>query len=231
MGALYLVPTPIGNLDDITLRAVKILTMVDTVLCEDTRVSGKLLRHLEINTDLRAYHDHNKERVTHQLIGELHDGKNMALITDAGSPAIADPGYFIVRRAIAEKIPVVPLPGATALIPALTASGLAPDRFIFENFLPPKSGRRKRFFESLKEEKRTVIFYETPHRITKVLGELEETLPHAAIALCREITKIHEEFLRGTPSSIIANLGDRKLKGEIVVLINAPFKDPLGIFR
>ncbi|MGM0462229.1 MAG: 16S rRNA (cytidine(1402)-2'-O)-methyltransferase [Fibrobacterota bacterium] len=230
MQGLFLVPTPIGNLEDITLRSIRILSQSRCILAEDTRVSGKLLHHLKIRTPLKSYHDHNKERVTQKYIEELKEGNAVSLITDAGTPGIADPAFFIVREALAQNIPVIPLPGPTAFVPALICSGLPTDRFIFENFLPPKSSKRKRFFQSLKDEKRTVIFYESPHRIEKVVKELAMILPHASIAIGREISKIHEEFLRGTPLSIADILSHRKLKGEIVVMINTDFKDTRSVF-
>jgi 16S rRNA (cytidine1402-2'-O)-methyltransferase len=230
MQGLFLVPTPIGNLEDITLRAIRILSQSRCILAEDTRVSGKLLQHLDIKTPLKSYHDHNKERVTQTYIEELKAGNAVSLITDAGTPGIADPAFFIVREALAQNVPVIPLPGPTAFVPALICSGLPTDRFIFENFLPPKSSKRKRFFQSLKDEKRTVIFYESPHRIEKVVKELAMILPHASIAIGREISKIHEEFLRGTPLGIADILSHRKLKGEIVVMINTDFKDTRSVF-
>jgi len=225
MGTLYLVSTPVGNLDDITFRAVKILTAAEVILAEDTRVTGKLLKHLEIETPMKSYHDHNKEKVTERYIEMLEDEKDLALVTDAGTPGIADPAFYIVREAIKRDIPVVAIPGATAFVPALITSGLPSDRFIFENFLAPKASKRKRFFEEMKDEKRTVIFYESPHRILKVIKELNEVLPDVPVVLCREITKMFEETLRGTPATILEHYKERKPKGEMVVLFNNSIKD------
>lgn len=221
MSTLYLVPTPVGNLEDITLRALRILKEVNFILAEDTRVTGKLLKHFEIDTTMRSYHDHNKEKVTAGYIEQLVDGESFALVTDAGTPGIADPAFYITREAIKKGLTVVPLPGATAFVPALIASGLPSDRFIFENFLPPKASKRKRFFEEMQEEKRTVIFYESPHRILKVLKEFHEVLPQVELVLAREISKMYEEFLRGTAEEILQHYSERKPKGEMVVLFNA----------
>ena len=222
MSTLYLVPTPVGNLGDITIRAIEVLKDASFILAEDTRVTGKLLKHYEIDTPMRSYHDHNKEKVTTGHIQTLKSGESLALVTDAGTPGIADPAFYIVREALKEDdITIVPLPGATAFVPAIIASGLPSDRFIFENFLPPKASKRKRLFEELKEEKRTVIFYESPHRILKVLKELHEVLPTVELVLAREISKLFEEFLRGTAEEILEHYKERKPKGEMVVLFNA----------
>ena len=221
MSTLYLVPTPVGNLGDITIRAIEILKEASFILAEDTRVTGKLLKHYEIETSMRSYHDHNKENVTAGHITTLKSGKSLALVTDAGTPGIADPAFFIVREALKENITVVPLPGATAFVPAIIASGLPSDRFIFENFLAPKASKRKRFFEESRNEKRTIIFYESPHRILKVLKEFHEILPTVELVLAREISKLFEEFLRGTASEILEHYKERKPKGEMVVLFNA----------
>ena len=222
MSTLYLVPTPVGNLGDITIRAIEVLKDASFILAEDTRVTGKLLKHYEIDTPMRSYHDHNKEKVTKGHIQTLKSGESLALVTDAGTPGIADPAFYMVREALKEDdITIVPLPGATAFVPAIIASGLPSDRFIFENFLPPKASKRKRLFEELKEEKRTVIFYESPHRILKVLKELHEVLPTVELVLAREISKLFEEFLRGTAEEILEHYKERKPKGEMVVLFNA----------
>lgn len=225
MGTLYLVSTPVGNLEDITLRAIRMLQEADLILAEDTRVTGKLLGHLEIKKPMKSYHDHNKTKVTSHFIELLLTGQNIALVTDAGTPAIADPAFYIVREAIQHNIPIVPIPGATAFVPALISSGLPSDRFIFENFLPSKASKRKRLFEEMQSEKRTVIFYESPHRIEKVLKEMHEVIPKAAVVVAREITKLHEEFLRGTPQSLSSHFAVKKPKGEIVVLFNNTLKD------
>lgn len=225
MGTLYLVSTPVGNLEDISYRAIKILNEVDFILSEDTRVTGKLLKHYEIETSMKSYHDHNKEKVTENYIKELKNNKDFALVTDAGTPGIADPAFFIVREAIKRDIEVIAIPGATAFVPAIITSGLPSDRFIFENFLPPKASKRKRIFEEYKDEKKTIIFYETPHRILKVLKELSEVLPNVPTVVCREITKMYEEKLRGTPESILEHYKERKPKGEMVVMFNNSIKE------
>ena len=220
MGKLYIVSTPIGNLDDITVRARKILLSVDTILAEDTRFSRKLLRHLQVSKPLKSYHDFNKEKVTPDIIKLLKDGFDFALISDAGTPGIADPAFYLIRQAIREQIPVIPIPGPTALIVALVASGLPTNRFIFENFLPSKSTKRKKILKSFLSEKRTVIFYESPHRILKVLEELDEIFGDIIVVIARELTKFYEEFLRGTPRSLLKHLSRKKVKGELVVLFN-----------
>ena len=222
---LYIVATPIGNLADMTYRAVTVLKEADLICAEDTRVSRVLLSRYDITTPVSAYHDFNKERVTPQLIRSLKDGTSIALISDAGTPGIADPAFNLVREALREKLPVIPVPGPSAHIAALIASGLPTDRFIFENFLPRKSAQRKRVFASLKDEPRTVIFYETPHRIVKVLHELDEELGDIAVAIGREITKLHEEFLRGTPKMLLAHFTKKPPKGEMVVLINVRVRE------
>lgn len=221
MSTLYIVSTPIGNLDDITLRAIKTLKESDLILAEDTRTSGKLTSHLEIDTPLKSYHDFNKEKVTPSLINDLKSGTTMSLITDAGTPGIADPAFYLVREAIKNDITVVPIPGAAAFISALVASGLPTDRFVFENFLISKSSKRKTFFSKMLEENRTVIFYESPHRILKVLKEMNEVLDDIQIVIARELTKMHEQFLRGTAKELLAHYKERKPKGEMVVLFNS----------
>ncbi len=227
MGTLYIVATPIGNLDDITIRAQKILSSVDTILAEDTRISKRLCNHLAINKPLKSYHDFNKEKVTPHIVKDLKQGMAIALITDAGTPGIADPAFYLIRQAIAEQIPVIPIPGPAALITALVASGLPTDRFIFENFLPSSSTKRKRLFEQFVHEKRTVIFYESPHRILKVLREMDSVLGSVPVVIGRELTKVYEEFLRGTPRSLVDHFTTKKPKGEMVVLLNAVYKKPL----
>jgi 16S rRNA (cytidine1402-2'-O)-methyltransferase len=220
MATLFLVATPIGNLDDISLRAIQILKSVAAVLAEDTRVSRTLCSRFGINTPLVAYHDFNKERVTAGLITRLKSGENLALITDAGTPGIADPAFNLVRAAIAEGITITPIPGACAFIAALVGSGLPTDRFLFENFLPAKSGARQRLLASMREERRTVIFYETPHRIIKVLEDMKETLGDVLVVIGRELTKLHEEFLRGTPQELLIHFSKTAPRGEMTVLFN-----------
>jgi 16S rRNA (cytidine1402-2'-O)-methyltransferase len=219
-GTLYLVATPIGNLDDITIRAVKTLETVDLILAEDTRVSKKLLSLLNIHTPMRSYHDYNKDKMIPVVIAELQQERSVALISDAGTPGIADPGFCLGRAAIEAGITVVPIPGPSALIAALIASGLPTDRFVFENFLPVKSGRRCRLLETFKAEKRTVIFYESPHRILKTLRDIDAVLGDVRVVIAREITKLHEEFLRGTARELLSHYENRTPRGEMVVLLN-----------
>ena len=230
MGTLYIVATPIGNLDDISLRAKAVLSRVGTVLAEDTRQTRVLLEHIAVSPpQVISYHDFNKEKVTPRLIESLKAGADMAVVCDAGTPGIADEAFFLVRAAIKENITVVPVPGACAIITALVASGLPTDRFVFENFLPIKSGRRMAFIESLKNERRTVVFYESPYRIVKVLAEMDVVLGPVSMAIGREITKLHEEFLRGTPKALHDHFVKNKPRGEFVVLVNTrvpPFGKP-----
>jgi 16S rRNA (cytidine1402-2'-O)-methyltransferase len=219
-GTLYLVATPIGNLDDITIRAVKTLEKADLILAEDTRVSKKLLAMLNIHTPIRSYHDYNKERLIPEMIDKMENGRTCALISDAGTPAIADPGFGLCRAAIAAGIPVVPIPGPSAVLAALIASGLPTDRFVFENFMPVKSGRRCRLLEQLKAEKRTIVFFETPHRILKTLRDIDTVLGDVRVVIGRELTKLHEEFLRGTAQELIAHFEKKPPRGEMVVVLN-----------
>lgn len=218
--SLYIVATPIGNLEDMTFRAVKTLGEVDLILAEDTRVSKKLLTHFAITTPVCTYHDFNKEKMTPLLVEQLKKGETMALISDAGTPGIADPAFNLVRAAIKEQIAVVPIPGASALISALVCSGLPTDRFVFENFLPHKSSQRRKLFESLKTEHRTVIFYETPHRIVKVLEEIDEILGDIQVVIARELTKLYEQFLRGSAKELLEHFKTASPRGEMVILFN-----------
>jgi len=218
-GKLYLVPTPIGNMGDITQRALETLREVDLVACEDTRHSGMLLKRLGLKKKLISYHDFNEARRADQLLAKIREGMSVAVITDAGSPGISDPAYRIVRAAITGDIDIVPLPGATAIIPALTASGLPTDRFFFEGFLPHKSAARKKRLERLKELEHTLVFYESPHRIQKSLGNMLEALGDRKACLAREISKRYEQFLRGRISDIQNAIGDKPVKGEIVMVI------------
>lgn len=218
--SLYIVATPIGNLEDMTFRAVKTLGEVDLILAEDTRVSKKLLTHFAITTPVCTYHDFNKEKMTPLLVEQLKKGETMALISDAGTPGIADPAFNLVRAAIKEQIAVVPIPGASALISALVCSGLPTDRFVFENFLPHKSSQRRKLFESLKTEHRTVIFYETPHRIVKVLEEIDEILGDIQVVIARELTKLYEQFLRGSAKELLEHFKTTSPRGEMVILFN-----------
>lgn len=217
---LYLIPTPIGNLEDITLRALRILKGVDVVLAEDTRTSKKLFQHYEIETSLRSYHAHNEHGVTPGLVAQLQAGSTMALITDAGSPGISDPGFLLVRACVESDIKIVALPGATAFVPAITASGIPCNRFYFEGFLPQKKGRQTRlkFLATLEE---TFALYESPYRLVKCLNQLSEHCgPERQAAVCRELTKMYEEVRRGTLAELIAHYENvDKVKGEIVVVV------------
>lgn len=216
-GKLYLVATPIGNLEDITLRAIRILKEVDVIAAEDTRHSLKLLNHLEISKPLISYHRHNEDIKTNLLIEKLLNGENIALITDAGTPAISDPGEVIVKEAIKNNIEIVPIPGACALINALITSGLDTKEFAFYGFLPLNKKLRANKFEELKKEKKTMIIYEAPHKISNTLADIYKNLGDVNIVLAREITKIHESFIRGKVSEIIDQMKD--IKGEMIILI------------
>ncbi|UCD95164.1 MAG: 16S rRNA (cytidine(1402)-2'-O)-methyltransferase [Candidatus Zixiibacteriota bacterium] len=218
-GTLYLVPTPIGNLSDITRRALDVLEKSTLVACEDTRVSGRLLAHFGLKKKLISYHDFNEEKRLPQLLEVLSAGGDVAVITDAGSPGLSDPAFRIIRAAIANDITVSPLPGANALIPALTGSGLPLDRFFFEGFLPNKSGARKNRLDKLKGLEHTLIFYESPHRVRKVVAEMLEVLGDRRVCLAREISKLHEEFIRGALSEVLDAIEPRAIKGEIVLVV------------
>jgi len=219
-GKVYLVPTPIGNMGDITLRALELLKAVDIIACEDTRHSGQFLKKLDISKRLISYHDFNESSRAAQLVDEVRHGKAVAVITDAGSPGISDPAYRIVRTAIDNGIPVIPLPGANAVIPALTGSGLPTDRFFFEGFLSNKSAARKNRLAKLKELDHTLVFYESPHRIEKTVADILEVVGDRQMCLARELTKIHEEFIRGTASQVLARIKTKPVKGEIVLIVS-----------
>jgi len=212
---LYIVATPIGNLDDFSFRGVKTLQQVDQILCEDTRHSLPLLQKYDIRKPLSPYHDFNKQKATPGLIKRLLNGETLALITDAGTPGISDPAFYLVRACIEAGVPVITLPGPCAAIAALVASGLPTDRFCFEGFLPTKKGRKKRL-EKLKEEDRTIILFEAPHRIERTLREILQHLGDRKVVIAREMTKIHEEYIRGRISEIS---GQFKYKGEMVIII------------
>jgi 16S rRNA (cytidine1402-2'-O)-methyltransferase len=216
-GALYLVATPIGNLEDITLRALRVLREADLVACEDTRHTGKLLAHFEIEKATVSYHEHNESQRTAELLSKLEAGARIALVSDAGTPLISDPGYRLVTAAIAAGIPVVPIPGASALLTALSAAGLATDSFRFCGFLPPKSAQRRKTLEQLRGETCTLIFYEAPHRIQDTLVDIAEIFGDRPVVVARELTKLHEEFLRGTATEVAAQL--TSVKGEITLVI------------
>lgn len=219
MGRLFLVPTPIGNLDDITLRAIKILKKVDLILAEDTRKSGILLKHLEISKPLRSYHKFNEHKALKEIIELLEKGKNIALISDAGTPSISDPGFLITRECLKNDIEIETLPGPTALIPALCNSGLPSEKFVFEGFLPQKKGRQTRL-EFLENEDRTMIFYESPFRLLKTLNQfIEHFGEERKVSVSREISKLHEETVRGTLKEITQYYAQNTLKGEIVLVV------------
>lgn len=225
-GTLYLVATPIGNLEDITLRALRTLRECNLIAAEDTRRSAQLLRHFGIQKPLISYFQFNEARRSQEILGRLQRGEKIALVTDAGSPGVSDPGERVVAAAIAAGLRVESVPGACALITALTASGLATDEFHFVGFLPHKSGQRRNRLEALRSTAGTLVFYESPFRITRLLGELNEIFPTRDIVLARELTKKFEEFLRGRPASLISQLTARPRKGEFVVLIG-PERDTL----
>ena len=218
---LYLVATPIGNLEDITLRAVRVLKEADLIACEDTRQTQKLLNHYAISTRTTSYHEHNEMTRAAELVLDLEGGARVALVTDAGMPGISDPGYRLISLAIRHHIPVVPIPGASAFLAALVASGLPTDSFRFGGFLPPKSGQRRQMLESIKASPRTQVFYEAPHRIKEAVEDVVGILGvERQLVIAREVTKIHEEFLRGRASEILETLNARgDIKGEITLLI------------
>jgi len=220
MGKLYLVPTPLGNLADFTYRAVKVLGEVDLILAEDTRTSTKLLNHYNISRPLQSFHMHNEHKKLEGIISQLNYGKIIAMISDAGTPGISDPGFLLVREAIANNIEVICLPGPTALIPALVQSGFPTERFIFEGFLPPKKGRKTRL-EQLSQESRTIVFYESPHKLIKTLTQLITYFQgERQVAISREMTKIYEETYRGTLNDAVAHFNEKAPKGEFVVCIS-----------
>ncbi|HIK15188.1 MAG TPA: 16S rRNA (cytidine(1402)-2'-O)-methyltransferase [Leptolyngbyaceae cyanobacterium M33_DOE_097] len=218
-GTLYLVGTPIGNLEDMTFRAVRILQQVDLIAAEDTRHTGKLLHHFQINTPQISYHEHNRQSRIAELIRLLHQAKAIALVSDAGMPGISDPGYELVKACAEENITVVPIPGCNAAIAGLTVSGLPSDRFVFEGFLPAKSNARRAYLESLKAETRTLIFYEAPHRLCATLDDLQVLGADREIALARELTKLHEEIWRGTIAEAIAHHQVKPPQGEYTVVV------------
>jgi len=219
MGKLYLVPTPIGNLEDMTLRAIKVLKDVDAVLAEDTRTSGKLLKHFDINTPLQSHHMHNEHKQVDTLVQKMKDGATYALISDAGTPAISDPGFLLTRACVENDIEVECLPGATAFVPALVNSGLPNDRFVFEGFLPVKKGRQTRLME-LAEETRTMVFYESPHKLLKTLTHFAEYFGEdRPVSVSRELTKLYEETIRGTVAEVLEHFNNKAPKGEFVIVV------------
>lgn len=217
--SLYLVPTPIGNLDDITLRAIKVLSSVEVILAEDTRTSGKLLKHHNISKPLQSYHIFNEHKTVEKLIARLKAGEVMALISDAGTPSISDPGFLLVREVLKADLEVSCLPGATAFVPALVNSGLPSDKFVFEGFLPHKKGRQTRL-QILAEEERTIVLYESPHRLVKCLGQLQEHLGDRQASVSRELSKMFEETVRGTLSELVSYFTEKGVKGEFVVVVS-----------
>ena len=219
MAKLYLVPTPIGNLEDITLRGLRVLKEVSLILAEDTRTTGNLLKYYEIHNKLQAYHIHNEHKVVENIVQRLLDGEEMALVSDAGTPSVSDPGFLLVRECLKKGIPVETLPGATAFVPALVNSGFPSDRFFFEGFLPHKKGRQTRLKE-LAQLPHTLIIYESPHRLVKTLEQLSEFFgTERPVAVSRELTKIYEETIRGTLAEVLSYYKDKTVKGEIVIVV------------
>lgn len=229
MGKLFLVPTPIGNLEDITFRAIQVLKNVDLILAEDTRNSAKLLKHFNISTPMHSHHMHNEHQTAEQIIKKLNAGQHIALISDAGTPAISDPGFLLTRACVQNQIEVECLPGATAFVPALVNSGLPNDKFVFEGFLPEKKGRKTRF-ELLREETRTMIFYVSPHKLIKTLDEFAAYFgADRPISVSRELTKLHEETIRGSVSEVKKFYEEHVLKGEIVVIVSGKVKEKVKV--
>lgn len=220
MSKLYLVPTPVGNLEDMTLRAIRVLKEVDHILAEDTRNSGKLLKHFEISTPMHSHHMHNEHKTVENIVQRIQAGNTFALISDAGTPAISDPGFLLVRACVEAGVEVDCLPGATAFVPALVNSGFPNDKFVFEGFLPVKKGRQTRL-KLLAEEQRTIIFYESPHKLLKSLAQFGEYFgADRLISVSREISKLHEETVRGTVTEVLTHYTNKPPKGEIVVVVS-----------
>lgn len=220
MAKLYLVPTPIGNLKDMTFRAVEVLQEVDLILAEDTRTSGKLLKHFEITTPMQSHHMHNEHKTVAGIVAKIESGQEIALISDAGTPAISDPGFLLTRACVEAGVEVECLPGATAFVPALVNSGLPNDRFVFEGFLPVKKGRQTRM-QQLAEETRTMVFYESPHKLLKTLSHfLEYFGEERRISVSRELSKLHEETVRGTVTEVLQHFEKKPPKGEIVIIVS-----------
>ena len=219
VGTLYVVATPIGNLEDITLRALRVLKEVDVIAAEDTRHTQILLSHYGIRTPLTSYHEHNEKTKARQLMSRLERGEQIALVSDAGTPAISDPGYRLAVEAIRGRIPVIPIPGASALTAVLSAGGLPTDRFVFDGFLPAKKQERRARLRALSSETRTLVIYEAPHRLTETLNDLVEILGDRETVLAREVSKVHEEFLRGRLTEVAKQIAGREIKGELTLLI------------
>lgn len=219
MGKLYVVPTPVGNMEDMTFRAIRILKEADLILAEDTRTSGILLKHYEIKNAMQSHHKFNEHQTVESIVNRIKGGQTVALISDAGTPGISDPGFLVVRECVRNGIEVQCLPGATAFVPALVSSGLPDERFCFEGFLPQKKGRMTRL-NALKEETRTIIFYESPYRLLKTLTQFAEIFgANRPVSVCREISKIHEESVRGTLQEVIAHFTETEPRGEIVIIL------------
>ena len=219
MSKLYIVPTPIGNLEDMTIRAIRVLKEVDLILAEDTRTSGKLLKHFDIGTHMHSHHMHNEHKTVENLISRLKAGETIALISDAGTPAISDPGFLLTRACVENNITVECLPGATAFVPALVNSGLPNDKFVFEGFLPEKKGRQTRYL-ALAQEARTMIFYVSPHKLVKTLGEFVTYFGEdRQVCVSRELSKLHEENVRGTAKEVLTHFETKPPKGEIVAVV------------
>ncbi|MBI3399747.1 MAG: 16S rRNA (cytidine(1402)-2'-O)-methyltransferase [Deltaproteobacteria bacterium] len=220
MKTLYIVATPIGNLEDITLRALRVLKEVDVIAAEDTRHTGKLLRRYGIEKQLTSYFEHNEIKKAEWLISQLKQGKDIALVSDAGTPGISDPGYRLIKTAVENSISIVSIPGPSAIIAALSVSGLPTDSFCFEGFVPSKAGERQRFLSSLKGTRKTIALYESPKRLLATLTDINNILGDIDMAVAREMTKLHEEIIRGKASKILTDLSGRKIKGEITILLN-----------
>lgn len=219
MAILYIVPTPVGNMEDMTLRAIRVLKEADVVLAEDTRTSSVLLKHFDIQRPLLSHHKFNEHGTSAAIVGRLLAGQTVALVSDAGTPGISDPGFFLVREAVRAGIEVQTLPGATAFVPALVSSGLPCDRFVFEGFLPQKKGRQTRI-DALRDEPRTMVFYESPYRVLKTLQQLAEAFgPDRQASACREISKVHEESVRGTLEELISHFTQTEPRGEFVIVV------------
>jgi 16S rRNA (cytidine1402-2'-O)-methyltransferase len=223
-GVLYVVSTPIGNLEDITLRALRVLKEVDLIAAEDTRKAGILLKHFQIKNKMTSYHDFNKEKKTPYLLEELKSGKDLAIVSDAGTPGISDPCFYLVKKAIEEEIKIIPVPGSSALLSALVVSGLPTDRFVFEGFLPPKKTKRIKRLMELSSEKRTLIFFESPYRLIQTLKNINEVFGERRIVVARELTKKFEEIIRGKISDVESHFERKKVKGEMVIVVEGESK-------
>ncbi|WP_108822494.1 16S rRNA (cytidine(1402)-2'-O)-methyltransferase [Dysgonomonas sp. Marseille-P4361] len=228
MGKLYVVPTPVGNLEDMTFRAIRILKEVSLILAEDTRTTGILLKHFDIQNKMQSYHKFNEHKVVAQIVDRINAGEDIALVSDAGTPGISDPGFLVIRECTKANIEIVCLPGATAFVPALVASGIPSDHFCFEGFLPQKKGRMTRL-KTLAEETRTIVFYESPHRVLKTLTQLSEYMGEERYAAtCREISKVYEEIRRGTLSELISHFSMNEPRGEFVIILSGKDLDKIN---